>query len=262
LIQNADDNSFDDNTPTISFALSRTRDALRLLMECNEVGFKEANIEALCRIGDSTKKARDRTKGYIGEKGIGFKSVFNVADVVHISSNNYSFRFDRKGVLGMITPIIESFPGTISDRGPKTRILLELHGEPEFQEINDELQKLEPQALLFLRKITTMVIVTPNRQAIIKKISEEMDSNGNGTVTLSLLYVLDNEYLPQDPQKYLIVRHTEEISLTPENRRADVEETEIVLAFPVGGNLRPLLRERQQTYAYLPIEDYGFNVSL
>jgi hypothetical protein len=38
-----------------------------------QVGFSEANLRALCDVGNSTKAA---TTGYIGQKGIGFKSVF------------------------------------------------------------------------------------------------------------------------------------------------------------------------------------------
>jgi HSP90 family molecular chaperone len=44
----------------------------------NESGFTESNIRALCDIGNSTKAS---TAGYIGQKGIGFKSVFRVANV-------------------------------------------------------------------------------------------------------------------------------------------------------------------------------------
>lgn len=43
----------------------------------NEQGFSVENIKALCDIGNSTKKRSGA--GYIGHKGIGFKSVFRVA---------------------------------------------------------------------------------------------------------------------------------------------------------------------------------------
>lgn len=65
---------------------------------------------ALCHIGNSTKKPIDQRKGFIGERGIGFKSVFKVADIVHISSSAYSFGFDRSKPLGMISPMTESSP--------------------------------------------------------------------------------------------------------------------------------------------------------
>lgn len=48
----------------------------------NEAGFTTANIRALCDVGNSTKAGINT--GYIGHKGIGFKSVFRVSynDVV------------------------------------------------------------------------------------------------------------------------------------------------------------------------------------
>ena len=39
-----------------------------LLVFNNELGFSKANIDALCSIGQSTKKGK-RRQGYIGEKG-------------------------------------------------------------------------------------------------------------------------------------------------------------------------------------------------
>ncbi|KXS97811.1 hypothetical protein AC578_10548 [Pseudocercospora eumusae] len=48
-------------------------------------------------IGHSTKQTppSQLKKGYIGEKGIGFKAVFKAADVVYISSGNFNFKFDK-----------------------------------------------------------------------------------------------------------------------------------------------------------------------
>lgn len=42
----------------------------------NERGFSPANVRALCDVGRSTKGKGGL--GYIGQKGIGFKSVFRV----------------------------------------------------------------------------------------------------------------------------------------------------------------------------------------
>src|SRR5438874_1854922 len=69
LVQNADDNRYQPaEAPYIR--LVRSRD--RLLVQNNEAGFEEPNVRALCSIGQSSKK---KAAGYIGEKGIGFKSV-------------------------------------------------------------------------------------------------------------------------------------------------------------------------------------------
>jgi hypothetical protein len=51
-------------------------------------------MKAICNIGRSIKGVVDRTKGFIGEKEIGFKSFFKVVDVVYIASGLFQFKFD------------------------------------------------------------------------------------------------------------------------------------------------------------------------
>jgi hypothetical protein len=72
-VQNADDNNYPDNVePTLAFILQDSGIAILN----NERGFSAKNMRALCDIGNSTKKGS--SAGYIGKKGIGFKSVFRV----------------------------------------------------------------------------------------------------------------------------------------------------------------------------------------
>ena len=59
----------------------------------NETGFQPSNVDTICNIGQSTKT--NRASGFIGEKGIGFKSVFKIAKSVWVNSNSYSFKFNR-----------------------------------------------------------------------------------------------------------------------------------------------------------------------
>jgi hypothetical protein len=71
LIQNADDNQYN-TKPTLVFVINSNS----INIYNNELGFQENNIQALCDIGKSTKGKHQH--GYIGQKGIGFKSVFTV----------------------------------------------------------------------------------------------------------------------------------------------------------------------------------------
>jgi hypothetical protein len=72
-VQNADDNDYPENVePTLTFILRESD----IIVLNNEQGFSAQNIKALCDIGNSTKKGSNA--GYIGQKGIGFKSVFRV----------------------------------------------------------------------------------------------------------------------------------------------------------------------------------------
>lgn len=71
-VQNADDNKYPAHVePTLTFILQKTG----IVVLNNECGFMPENIRALCDVGQSTKKG---SGGYIGKKGIGFKSVFRV----------------------------------------------------------------------------------------------------------------------------------------------------------------------------------------
>ena len=56
----------------------------------NEVGFTKENVVAITAIGDSTKQYLSNNT-YTGEKGIGFKSIFNIANNVEIYSNKFNF---------------------------------------------------------------------------------------------------------------------------------------------------------------------------
>ncbi|KAA8548393.1 hypothetical protein F0562_000077 [Nyssa sinensis] len=91
LVQNADDNVYQENVePTLTFILQEAG----IIVLNNEQGFSAHNIRALCDVGNSTKKGS--TAGYIGKKGIGFKSVFRVTDAPEIHSNGFHVKFDIK----------------------------------------------------------------------------------------------------------------------------------------------------------------------
>lgn len=62
--------------PTLAFIFEESD----IVVLNNEEGFSAKNIRALCDVGNSTKKGSNA--GYIGKKGIGFKSVFRVCYVV------------------------------------------------------------------------------------------------------------------------------------------------------------------------------------
>jgi hypothetical protein len=259
LIQNADDNTFENDEPTISITLDYFAEspAHYLRVDCNEVGFNKANVEALCRIGSSTKKEKERSKGYIGEKGIGFKSIFKVADTVYISSKAYSFKFDRRSVLGMVVPIIEAFPRSHLEVG-LTQTLLKIKDYAESHRIYIELDALKSQILIFLRKLCKLVIDMPldrEHQFHIRRLKQDPDFDGHETALLTSIY---SEASKNSKERYIIVRylHTD---LEKDDRRENITETETVLAFPIDDKMRPVLHP-QHTYSYLPIDDYGFNV--
>lgn len=72
-VQNADDNSYMAGVEaTLVFLVKHGH----IVVLNNEQGFTSDNLRALCDVGNSTKAGNNT--GYIGNKGIGFKSVFRV----------------------------------------------------------------------------------------------------------------------------------------------------------------------------------------
>jgi hypothetical protein len=219
-------------------------------IDSNEVGFSKANTEAICKIGRSTKKGLDKTTRYIGEKGIGYKSVFKIADVVWILSGHYSFKFDKIGKLGMIAPIWTKFPEA---RLPGfTSMCLQLTRDCDTRELLDELKSMDPRLLIFLRKLRQLNIVDKSG-TVSRKLSREdcLSTKETGNI----IRLLDN----LDSMSYKIVQYP--ISGLPSDpKRPGCSESEILLAFPVGEDKEPLISS-QKVYAFLPIRDYGFKVS-
>lgn len=94
LLQNADDCEYpSDATPT--FKLEVSKNFKKIGTRYNEVGFTKANVRAITAIGESTKRelisSGTGPANVIGEKGVGFKSVFAIADKVKIYSGEFNF---------------------------------------------------------------------------------------------------------------------------------------------------------------------------
>lgn len=70
----------------------------------NGKSFTQNDVEALCRSGSSNKHRGGETIGY---RGIGFKSVVNIANVVNIISGDFKFSFERKKTIKALDNIID-----------------------------------------------------------------------------------------------------------------------------------------------------------
>jgi hypothetical protein len=247
LIQNADDNIYNCPTPTLSF----TYKPGSLRIDCNEVGFDASNVAAICGISQSTKSGKTSDGEFIGEKGIGFKSVYKAADVVWIASNEFTFKFDRTKPLGVITPIWERFPeATQSDH---TSIYLQLSRNYDEETLIQELLSFDTNLLIFLRRIEEISIRV---------------SRGNGH--FSQKRICKTHYHQESDRvvvlragtetlKYLVRPHIVR-DLPREPKRPNWPQTKILLAFPVPESSEKPLLKPQNVYAFLPIRNYGFRV--
>ncbi|MGN0805282.1 MAG: sacsin N-terminal ATP-binding-like domain-containing protein [Candidatus Coproplasma sp.] len=99
LLQNADDCKYPESV-TPEFRLEIDKGLKIIGTRYNEIGFKKSNVRAITAIGESTKKklmdGEKSSDNLIGEKGVGFKSVFAVADKVSIYSGDFCFSLSAK----------------------------------------------------------------------------------------------------------------------------------------------------------------------
>ncbi|KAK3086464.1 hypothetical protein FSP39_018803 [Pinctada imbricata] len=256
LVQNADDNNYADDLladdseecPSVKFIM--TNDGVIVLN--NEKGFEEKNVRALCDVGRSTKGKHKA--GYIGQKGIGFKSVFRVTDSPEVHSHGYHINFDVKsGPTGYI------LPHWIEDRwnveeGWTTKIVLPLKEEMRVQlrSLAARFNDIHPSLLLFLHRLQQITVenqVESSVQAMRKR------NLGKGVVEIS-----HND----GKDRWLVVKKmldASQISLQAKSG-VEVESTEIALAFPLRPSgqksLTSYLPPKQPVFAFLPLRTYGF----
>ena len=272
LIQNAEDNNYSRATsnnaaPYIKFTVHPEK----IVIDSNEDGFSTDNVKAICKVGRSTK-AGAGAQQYIGEKGIGFKSVFLVASKVHIQSGPFSFFFERppakQGIeprsqtgMYMITPIWDPPKRTLPD--PLTRMELTLKQRVDYPGLLKQFDALPDTFLLFLNKLRTITIdrvATAGRTAETTTFSSTVDEP-SGRATLTKVQRQGSEQPKPSLKHYQITRKVLR-DLAPDEQR-DYSTAEVVLAFEVQLNSDSIIPVicPQQVHAYLPIGYFGFSVS-
>ncbi|KAI8712978.1 DUF3883 domain-containing protein [Fusarium sp. LHS14.1] len=233
LIQNADDTTFSPGViPSLSLTLFSESETGYLRTDCNEAGFTFADINAITQVAHSTKKhATNGQRGFIGEKGIGFKSVFKAADIVHVASGYYEF---------------------IAHRLPDhTQFLLQLRDQKDCKEIQAELHNVEPQLLIFLKNLRALKIEIGDTRK-----SHRIESDASAALGEIATIHSNNEYEgAPSKMKYAIARYRTS-DLHEDGQRQGITTSEVVLAFPIE-HFKPKISP-QKAFAFLPIDDFGF----
>ncbi|KAD5508905.1 hypothetical protein E3N88_16608 [Mikania micrantha] len=262
LVQNADDNAYPTNVePTLIFILQEKS----IVVLNNEHGFSAENIRAICDVGNSTKKAF--SAGYIGKKGIGFKSVFRVTDAPEVHSNGFHIKFDlTEGQIGLVLPTIvppcdiSFFTNLVSlntidqmnTHQYNTCLVLPLKSTLKSKltetsivdNITSMFLDLHPSLLLFLHRLQCIKIRNMLTDSFIIMRKEII---GNGLINVSI----GNETLTWfvDSQK-----------LQANWIRNDVKFTEISIALALevlkDSTYIPKL-DHQSVFAFLPLRTYG-----
>ncbi|POO03753.1 Histidine kinase-like ATPase, C-terminal domain containing protein [Trema orientale] len=266
LIQNAEDNEYEKSVePTLEFILTKeditgNGAPATLLIFNNEVGFSKKNMESLCSVGRSTKKGK-RQQGFIGEKGIGFKSVFLVSQQPYVYSNGYRIRFreepDPDCGIGYIVPEWVWGKPLLSDifdiygsnmRLPTTIFILPLKPE-KVEAVKMQLSELHPEILLFLSKVKRLYVRENEREPVqndnvtVVSIASETNhvklSSKGADSRVVQLSVKERTCDAEETCKYFMWRQA--FPVKSQNRvssRVDVEQWSITLAFPFGNRLR------------------------
>lgn len=266
LLQNADDNSFGraaalGEIPYISFRVFPHR----IVVECNEDGFTYENLKAICAVGKSSKIG---SEGYIGEKGIGFKSVFMVAWKAHIQSGVFSFSFSHQksqSGMGMISPVWED---SFEDMGsPMTRLTLHLQSSGEtdapqdnHRSIQDEFHELQETFLLFMKKLGIIRISFHDADEQ-ETSSLEYSIQRQGIYLAVLRRTMVNNNIRRTHVRRFHVTSYEATNVPRHENRVysnrALTNSSVVLAFPISGTSAPII-EPQDVFAYLPVRPIGF----
>lgn len=149
LIQNADDASFEGDEASLTFTIYDDR--IELLY--NEKGFDIADVIAITGTGSSTKANKKHlSNSFIGEKGIGFKSVFALASRVEIESPPWHFQLSRESVI-----IPEVLDAGVLQPGEGTRLAVYFTDQDVIEMIATELKHFvsgRTESFLFLQRLS------------------------------------------------------------------------------------------------------------
>ncbi len=245
LLQNADDNEYPPGV-TPELVIELYEDRIEVLI--NEVGFRPEHVRAICSLAKSTK--RDRKESATGEKGIGFKAVFQVTDTPEVHSNGFYFRFNKKRdpVFGMVIP--EWIEGEESSL-PGTRFVLPLN--TNYRLPHDFLKSLQPELLLFLRNIRRLTFrdFDYGREVTLVR----ADTGSVAVVTRTMKD--DVEASRSSEHQFAFFLHKRRVAMDhiDEPRRRQIAATEVAIALPL--NSRHEVdsdSSRRGLFAFLPVK--------
>lgn len=236
LLQNADD------AASIRFYISKNKGYI--IVANDGRFFNENDIISICRSGSSTKKRDGKSIGY---RGIGFKSVVNLAERVHIISGDLGLTFSRELTNELIdsdipvpliriphkyNPLMEhsDIISNLLDRNFKTIFIFE---NTNSNNLEEEIDSFDSSSLLFLRSIKQIVFETQ----LSKTISVKRVNNGfEEYITIS-----DDDY----KEEWLVLR----------NSRSEDKTTSVAFLLDNQKRIIPLSNERSVVHSFMPTKD-------
>ncbi len=156
LIQNVDDCDYA-NPEDCKLDMRFDFNSGEIVLSYNEVGFTPFNVFAITGIAEAAKNV-SASKNEIGEKGIGFKSVFGVAQKVLIRSGWFSFELYKEN----FTIPVAAYSNNQNRYCPGTQMTLYVPGRAKgiYNQIRDQYCRKESifgkNPLLFLKQLTSL----------------------------------------------------------------------------------------------------------
>lgn len=188
LLQNADDES----SLTVQIELDNTKKTLTILNKGQEC--KPFSIEGIKSLMISNLSSKLSKRKYIGNKGLGFRSIINWSEEITILSNNLKIQFSKKiieeeydSLFNMeeheknvkkrelplnIKPIpLLSIPKISDYTQNKWTTIISLNYINKFEfDIKKQIMELRDEVLLFLNHIETLIIKVDDKiEKIVKK---------------------------------------------------------------------------------------------
>lgn len=258
LIQNAEDNEYQTNkSPSLRFKICQQeimgKTETILAVHNNEVGFHEKHVRAICQVGQSTKS---KAQGYIGEKGIGFKSVFRITSSPYVFSKGYQFCLperDEETELGYIVPKwVEN--GPISTSTNETTIILPLNkNKKDIQSVSIALREIAPETILFLQKLTSLEISIQLPDAEYEVVAEKRVVRQSGASQLIELSYMQwsseaDEDIVEISRYWLTEQEFHKPSYIQHEKRVGIETRIVSVAIPLNQQ-----NHQGKLFAYLPV---------
>jgi hypothetical protein len=252
LLQNADDAEYAAGVaPCITFTIKPSE----LVVESNEAGFTLSNVQAICATGESSKTDDNSTTG---EKGLGFKSVFGIANNVHIRSGCWSFKFQHtrgEDGVGMVTPMWTEVNSDPLPPGIGTRYNLGFSDTSDtfIRRIVEEFERLPNTIIFALRRLKKVTVVFDNAGG--RYDMAVFDKQGSlDSYHMSIGTTIDGRFGDHRSGVTDLKVFQKIIPDMPFDELRRTDQSTVTLAFEVDANGVPIIPSRgQHVFAYLPV---------
>lgn len=142
----------------------------KLVVYHNGRHFSETDVEKIVSFAQQKYRDKSNNASMTGYKGIGFKALLSIASMVHILSNEYSFRFDKDHWKGRLMPwqMIPIWTDPGQDQIDKVTFIFHLN-DP--QDVLRQFEEFFGQSrpILFLRNVNVIKFTHYNQTRIVTR---------------------------------------------------------------------------------------------